>query len=113
MSGTEPGYAATRFSSSTTKWRCTSTPYAPLSAYARATRCPVLTWRMVLPAAIPVRACYAMPGTDIAYARTLPLTHATPSYEPSPRYCALPAYALDTAALGTESDATTRAAAVP
>eukprot|EP00961_Rhodomonas_salina_P141153 1900201-Rhodomonas_salina.2 len=45
MCGTEVGYAATRC--------CCSTPsprgYAPPSAYARATRCPVLTARMLLP----------------------------------------------------------------
>eukprot|EP00961_Rhodomonas_salina_P009256 125901-Rhodomonas_salina.3 len=42
---------------------------APLSAYARATRCPVLAERMVIYYR-PTRACYAMPGTELAVSAT-------------------------------------------
>eukprot|EP00961_Rhodomonas_salina_P269749 3644277-Rhodomonas_salina.5 len=66
MSGTDPAYGAPTL----------------LSSYALAMWCPVLTSRMVLPgshqpsppikvsSAICLRACYAMPGTDLAYAAT-------------------------------------------
>eukprot|EP00961_Rhodomonas_salina_P277959 3755883-Rhodomonas_salina.5 len=73
---------------------------APLSAYAVATRCPVLTWRMLLPKLsayalatrcpasavlfVPRRrgfafilgAWYTMPGTDVGYAAIRPGTSA-------------------------------------
>eukprot|EP00961_Rhodomonas_salina_P304778 3941727-Rhodomonas_salina.3 len=49
MSGTDAGYGT-----------------APLSSYALAMRCPVLTWPM------PLRVHYALSGTDIAYAATRP-----------------------------------------
>eukprot|EP00961_Rhodomonas_salina_P068483 919335-Rhodomonas_salina.1 len=43
---------------------------ALLSAYARATRCPVLTARTTIPSpALCLRACYALSGTDLACGR--------------------------------------------
>eukprot|EP00961_Rhodomonas_salina_P087168 1172325-Rhodomonas_salina.1 len=50
LSGTDPAYGAA------------------LSPYARASRCPVLTWRMLLPdPTLCLRICYALSGTDLAY----------------------------------------------
>eukprot|EP00961_Rhodomonas_salina_P167609 2258993-Rhodomonas_salina.4 len=60
------------------------------SPYALSMRCPVLKWRMVLLGSVPItlRACYAMPGTEMAYGATrwsLRLKSGAPT---------VPAYAL-------------------
>eukprot|EP00961_Rhodomonas_salina_P252495 3412780-Rhodomonas_salina.2 len=44
--------------------------YYPLSAYARAMRCPVRTKRCRPISRTSVRACYAMSSTDVAYVAT-------------------------------------------
>eukprot|EP00961_Rhodomonas_salina_P234589 3170587-Rhodomonas_salina.2 len=61
MSGTDIAYGATR-RRTCKPLRPPSRRSTPLSAYALATRCPVLTW-----APKHLRACYAMSGTDIGY----------------------------------------------
>eukprot|EP00961_Rhodomonas_salina_P294755 3934832-Rhodomonas_salina.5 len=124
MSGTDLGYAATRGASSLSS----TTRYAPLSAYAHATRCPVLTYdvrcyRSTALSPTPrsswictrtrylLRACYAMPGTDVermvlsAYCVVFVSANAPPTrcpgimtaydampYHDSPRYRAVSRY---------------------
>eukprot|EP00961_Rhodomonas_salina_P039291 528206-Rhodomonas_salina.1 len=89
MPGTELGYGT-----DASRVLAPASPYAPLSAYALPTRCPVLTHCMAIspyvisgtelahallspyalptrcPLAICLRAAYAMSGTDLAYAAT-------------------------------------------
>eukprot|EP00961_Rhodomonas_salina_P304585 3941650-Rhodomonas_salina.2 len=65
MSGTDLAYGATRFEPcSVCRDPNAISGTTPLAAYAPPTRCPVLTWRMVL-CASGLHAPYAMPGTDI------------------------------------------------
>eukprot|EP00961_Rhodomonas_salina_P160395 2159271-Rhodomonas_salina.1 len=69
-SGTDIGYAATR--PSTPRLASLRSPWsAPLSAYARAMRCP----------RVAVRARYAMCGTELRYG---PTRHHTPPLRPGP-----------------------------
>eukprot|EP00961_Rhodomonas_salina_P002886 39458-Rhodomonas_salina.1 len=58
MSGTDAAYAATSLQHLDVQKNPLSVA-SPLSAYALATRCPVLTWRMLLPGGF----CAAHPGT--------------------------------------------------
>eukprot|EP00961_Rhodomonas_salina_P013557 181762-Rhodomonas_salina.2 len=65
MSGTEIAYGATRTFKRAGK-------RLVVSAYTPATRCPVLTWRMLLCGVRywPSVCCYAMSGTDLASTAT-------------------------------------------
>eukprot|EP00961_Rhodomonas_salina_P253236 3422513-Rhodomonas_salina.2 len=63
-----------------------------LSAYGLATRCPVLTWRMLLPYLL--RACYAVPGTETAYGATGASHRPEPKAPLAGRAGSLSSYAL-------------------
>eukprot|EP00961_Rhodomonas_salina_P139709 1880201-Rhodomonas_salina.1 len=95
MSGTERAYGATSCYQPVcdTQYRASVSPYAlamqspvlefsgEVAPYARPTLCPVLMCRRLLSACVSpmqcplstLRACYAMPDTDIAYGATSPL----------------------------------------